>query len=46
MGKDINKTPGYMYVLVAGAILIASFAAAVGLRIIEIGQNGLIINLQ
>ena len=41
-----NKTPGYMYVLVAGAMLIAAFAIGVGLHIIEIGQNGLIINLQ
>ena len=43
--KKINKTPGYMYALVAAALLVAGFAILVGTGIIELGEKGLMINL-
>jgi len=37
--KRISKTPGYMYVLVLGALLIATFAILVGTKVIALGAN-------
>ena len=42
--KKINKTPGYMYLLVVGALAIATFAVAVALKYIQLGEIGLKFN--